>query len=152
MSRELILMRHAEAAPGAGGADDFARPLTPAGREAATAAAQRLLQQHGAPDLLVCSPAVRTATTAEAVRAALGSEVPVQSDARIYLASPGLLLQVLAECPDTARRVLLVAHNPAVSQLAAALHAGSGHVRPLATAEFRHFTLPGHWRELREPA
>ena len=145
-------MRHAQAAPAADSAADFGRPLTPAGRAAATSAAMRLLQQHGAPDLVLCSPAARTTATAEAVRPVLGGSTALQSDARIYLASAGMLLQVLAECPDAARRVLLIAHNPAVSQLAARLHAGGGHARSLATAEFRHFALAiDHWRDLREP-
>ncbi len=151
--RELILMRHGEAAPLVKAGTDFTRPLTAPGSAAAAVAALQIAQRHGAPDYLLCSPAVRTTDTAAALRTALRLDaVPLHSDARIYLASPGQLLQVIAECPDAARRVLLIAHNPAVSQLAATLQPGSGRARPLATAEFRHFVLPvAHWQELREP-
>jgi phosphohistidine phosphatase SixA len=74
----------------------------------------------------------------------------LRADARLYLASPDALLQALAKIPDAAHRVLLVAHNPAVSELAAALGTNA-RSRALATAEFRHFALPvEQWRELRE--
>jgi phosphohistidine phosphatase SixA len=152
--RELILMRHAEALPATPGAADFSRPLSNRGVEEASAAALRLLQQHGQPDCVLCSPAVRTTATASAVRTTLRlDDLPLRTDPRIYLATPGQLLQVVAESPEAARRVLLIGHNPAVSQLAAALQAGNGRSRSLATAEFRHFNLPVQdWQALREPA
>ena len=96
-----------------------------------------------------CAPRRRPRPCAP--RCGLG-ELPLRATA-LYLASPGPLLQVIAELPDTARRVLLIAHNPAVSQLAAALQPGSGRARPLATAEFRHFNCRSRTgSELREPA
>ncbi|HVN98482.1 MAG TPA: histidine phosphatase family protein, partial [Steroidobacteraceae bacterium] len=60
---ELILMRHAEALPAAIDAEDFARPLTEAGRAAAARAATALAGGH-AVDRLLYSPARRTTETA----------------------------------------------------------------------------------------
>lgn len=151
--RELIVMRHAEAAPQLPDATDFSRVLTERGRGAATSAALDLLQRHGAPDWILYSPAARTSSTAEAVRAALRLDPALlQADPRLYLATPDTLLQSLAEAPEGARRLLLVAHNPAISELAGALRADGSRHSSMATAEYRHFALPiDRWQELREP-
>ncbi|MFT9142880.1 SixA phosphatase family protein, partial [Acetobacter orientalis] len=69
MSRKLLLLRHAEAAPAPMGdfssAADHARPLTAAGLAAAQRCGLWLRQQGLSPDYVVCSPAVRTRQTLE---------------------------------------------------------------------------------------
>lgn len=119
---ELLLMRHAEAAPQAAGGTDYERPLTARGVEAATLAARTLQRLYGAPDFVLHSPAARTTETARLVhRALVLRDVPLLADPRIYLATHALLLAVLRELPPTAHRVLLVGHNPAISELAQVL-------------------------------
>jgi phosphohistidine phosphatase len=135
--RELLLMRHAEAAALAVGGTDYERPLTVRGAEAAKRAARRLGRQHGMPDYILFSPAERTARTAQLVHGTLGlGDVPLLADPRIYLATQPLLLDALRELPADVRRVLLVGHNPAISELAQAL-APAAVSMDLAPAEFR---------------
>ena len=126
----LVLLRHAEAAAagprGPSGADaDLARPLTPRGRAQARAAAEWLRAAGaGAVDLVLVSPALRTAQTwaelAEVLHPGTVREEPSLYDA------PALgLVHLLAALPEEVRSVLVVAHEPAVSAAAVAL-AGSG--------------------------
>jgi len=151
--RELILMRHAEAMPQSIDGTDFSRPLTRSGSAAATAAALALVRQHGTPDWVLHSAAVRTTETAAAVRTALQlKERALHADQRAYQASANRLLQLISEAPEGARRVLLVAHNPGVSELSSVLGTDGTRAAAMATAEFRHFRLPIlKWRELHKP-
>ena len=119
--RELILLRHAHAESATSGQDDRARPLSPAGLAEARAAGD-WLREHGlAPDRVLCSPALRTRQTLDA----LGETgcADVREDEAIYEASPGSLI-ALADAHGDARRLLLVGHNPGLEQLAALLHSG----------------------------
>ena len=117
--RELILLRHAEAAPGTDGKDDRERKLTEHGRNEARAAGQWLAEHHVKYDRVLCSPAERTKETAAL---ALGQVEPVFEDA-IYDATPGDLYELLDEQRD-AERVVLVGHNPGIEQLVAFLVEG----------------------------
>jgi phosphohistidine phosphatase len=147
--RELILMRHAEASPAGEAAGDYERPLTANGCEAATRAARALLIEVGAPQLILCSPALRTLSSAELAQKAL--QLPrsvISTEAAIYLATATTLLRVVAATDDAITRLLLIAHNPGISRLLARL--SSHHVdHALATAEYVCLPLPiSHWSEL----
>jgi phosphohistidine phosphatase len=138
--RELLLMRHAEAALRAIDGKDFDRPLTPSGRAAAERAGQRLRAQAPRPQRVLYSPAVRTTETAELVAAHLELErSALQPEPKIYLATGTALARVIAEIGAEYSCVLLIAHNPAISELAHALQPATA--RSLATAEWRLIPL-----------
>jgi phosphohistidine phosphatase len=114
----LIIMRHAEAVSATPGADDFSRPLTGTGRAAAERAAQRLRAGQPVPQLLLHSPAVRTAETARILAQSLCSPaLRIQAVPAIYLARGRTLQELLAQPEHAADCVLLVGHNPGVSEL-----------------------------------
>ena len=146
--RDLLLMRHAEAAPRAMDGTDFDRPLTASGRTAADRAAERLREAAPRPQLLLCSPARRALQTAERVSAQLGLAATVlHAEPRIYLATSLALARVIAELGGRHACVLVVAHNPAISELAHALQPAPA--RSMATAEWRHIPLSiDHWSAL----
>jgi phosphohistidine phosphatase len=138
--RELLLMRHAEAAARAIGGTDFDRPLTDSGRAAADRAGQRLRERAPRPRLVLYSPASRTSQTAELVGARLGLEpARLHAEPRIYLATSTALARVIAELGSDHSCLLLIAHNPAISELAHALQPAPAH--SMATAEWRHIPL-----------
>ena len=127
---ELVLLRHAEASPAALDGDDFQRPLTSSGREAARAAAARLSQQSWQADRLLYSPAVRTRETAALIAAAQRLE-PARLVAvpELYLATPRVLREVLQTHHAQARQLMIVGHNPGLSEWGAGLaaqHTGAG--------------------------
>jgi len=69
--------------------------------------------------LLLTSPATRALTTAEHLAKALGiKHKHIVVDDRLYAASASELLAVIAELGDEPRRVMLVAHNPGLTDLA----------------------------------
>ena len=130
----LTLLRHGLAAT-LSTTGDFARELETRGWDQARAAAF-VLQQSGLPlpDRILCSPAMRTRQTAARVMQELAlDEALLQLDQRLYLASAETLLEVVGEQRDP-RHLLLVGHNPGLSELALRL-GGALRSGGLATGE-----------------
>ena len=123
-SMQLTLLRHGLAEPAAAGGD-FARELDARGVAQARAAALAL--QHAGlplPDCILSSPALRTRQTAMQVVQTLAlDEASLQLEQRLYLASAETLLDVVRNLHPAARHVLLVGHNPGLSDLALRLGA-----------------------------
>ena len=107
----LVLIRHAEAAPGE---PDELRVLTPGGREQARRLGERLRADGLVPDALLSSPLLRARETA----AALGFGDPEASDAL----APGATADgVRAASAGRGKTVVAVGHQPDCSRIAAAL-------------------------------
>lgn len=126
---ELYIMRHGIAVDRgtAGYADDAKRPLTPDGRKRMKEITVGLMRAGFDPDWIVTSPLVRAAETAEIVADGLGGRVPRDDcDALRPGGSPEALLTFLAKQPGR-RRVLVVGHEPDLSELAARLVGAGRH-------------------------
>jgi len=117
--RVLALVRHAKSDWG-GPAPDHDRPLNARGRRDAPRMASRLAMTGLKPDVILASTALRARTTAEAFAAALGR--PVDLEPELYGADADVLLHRAAG--TGAQTVMVVAHDPGVSALAARLSAG----------------------------
>jgi phosphohistidine phosphatase len=114
---ELLLLRHAEAEPAALDGNDFQRPLTAGGRDAALTAAARLAALTWRPQRLLYSPAVRTAATATLLAHVLRLDTQVlQAVPELYLATPQALRAALRTWRGNAARVMIVGHNPGLSE------------------------------------
>lgn len=111
----LVLLRHAKSAWPDGMADQQ-RPLADRGRREAPAAG-RWLREHVRIDLVVCSPAVRTRQTWRLVSAELDEAPEFLIDDRIYDATVEQLVAVVRELPSSAATVLVIGHNPGLSDL-----------------------------------
>ena len=75
------------------------------------------------PDVVLCSPALRTRETLELVAKPLRAELAVEFDGELYLATERDLQARIEQVPDGAASVMLVGHNPGVGELAAQLAA-----------------------------
>jgi phosphohistidine phosphatase len=107
----LVLVRHAEAAPGS---PDELRTLTPEGREQARALGERLRAEGVLPDAVLSSPLLRARETAAALD--LGEPEP---DDRL---APGATVDSVREAAaGRGDVVLVVGHQPDCGQIAAAL-------------------------------
>ncbi len=115
--KTLWLLRHAKASAGGAGLADRDRPLTARGRDAAERIGRHLAERGARPDLVLCSPSVRTRETLELVAKRLGIELSVDFDDELYLASDRDLQARIQQVPDDAASVLLVGHNPGVAEL-----------------------------------
>ena len=111
----LVLVRHAEAAPGS---PDELRTLTPAGREQAKQLGEQLRARRIEPDAILTSPLLRAQETG----AALGFADPEPHD----LLAPGATEEDVREAVlgrgDT---VVVVGHQPDCGRIAAALGDGT---------------------------
>lgn len=119
--KHLLLLRHAKSDWGNAALHDLERPLNRRGLEAAPRIGRVLGEQQARPTLVLCSPAVRTRETATLALAAANSDAPVHFDERIYEAPASRLLEVLADADDAHAAVLLIGHNPGLSELLAHL-------------------------------
>nr|VFJ51791.1 MAG: phosphohistidine phosphatase [Candidatus Kentron sp. FW]VFJ56652.1 MAG: phosphohistidine phosphatase [Candidatus Kentron sp. FW] len=152
-ARELLLLRHAKSDWDAGAESDFERPLSKRGRRDAPRVGQWLRQEGLEPDLVISSPAVRARQTARKACKAFGIRADqIDWEARVYDASLGMLLDILAGCRQQTGRVLLVGHNPGLALLLTYL-CGSTLEPPsdgkvLPTATLARMGMPSDWREL----
>ena len=122
MARQLWLLRHAEAEPH-GSREDSARRLTERGEQQARAAGAAIARMDVQFDTILYSPKVRAAQTAELAAEGWEEEERAHMSAHSPLAGgfeAAQALDVLAGTgPDG--RVLLVGHEPDLSQIAASL-------------------------------
>jgi len=111
-------MRHADARWKDAGVSDLERPLNRRGISAAEAMARRLMELELVPDLLLVSPARRTQQTAEIVARELS--LPARRLLReeaLYLASATDLMKVVQATGPRVAHLLIIGHNPGVSEL-----------------------------------
>lgn len=127
---ELYIMRHGVAAAGRTPEypEDAKRPLTPVGKKKMQEISKGLKRLDVAVDWIVSSPLVRAVETAEIIAAALLAEGQLEQSETL---SPGgsaeALIAHLAKHPHR-RRVLVVGHEPDLSDLAARLMGAGRHV------------------------
>jgi phosphohistidine phosphatase len=115
--KELFLLRHAKAKVIKDGMEDKDRQLKKRGKLDAKNIGQWLKKQHLIPDAILSSPAVRTIETVKIIYEELQvNSLVIQEDARLYATDIEQLKTVLATCPETTKRVLLVGHNPELEQ------------------------------------
>lgn len=120
--KRLTLMRHAEARWQDATLSDLERPLNKRGRAAAEAMARRLKTLGLLPDLLLVSPALRTRQSAEILVREL--ELPARRlvlEEKLYLAGAVELLRIAHATAPRITHLLLLGHNPGLSELAGEL-------------------------------
>ena len=147
----LYLLRHAKSSWADPGLADRERPLAPRGRRDAKRIAKHLGRLGCSPELVLCSPAVRTRETLEVVRPVLAdSTIVLEED--LYGASSDRLLARLRRVPDTVASVMLVGHNPGLHQLALALASSGDELGRLEakfpTAALATLGVPKPWSRL----
>jgi len=126
---ELYIMRHGLAVTRGSirFSDDAQRPLEPEGKEKMREITEGLKRLDFAVDWIVSSPLVRALETAEIVAASLPASGPVEvCEALRPGGSPEEVLAYLAKRP-TRTRVLLVGHEPDLSDLTARLIGAGSH-------------------------
>lgn len=159
MTRQLVLLRHAKAEP-AGSLEDRLRPLALAGRRQASEVGTSLRAAGVQPDLVLVSSAVRTRQTWDLVRAGLGLGPEVaRIEDEVYTAGVRTLLGLLHDVDASVRTLLVVGHEPTVSQTAAALagpgsdESGTARVRVgVPTATYSVLDVPVPWASLEPDA
>jgi phosphohistidine phosphatase len=152
--RTLILLRHLKSSWDDPGLPDHDRPLAPRGRRAGKRIRREIQDEGIAPQLVLCSSAVRAVATWKAIRAGIPEDRRVRIEDGLYAASAESLLERLNGIPDEPETVLLIAHNPGIGDLAVGL-AGTGdaHARERMQAKYptgglATLTFDGSWADL----
>jgi len=122
--KHLYLLRHAKSGWDAPELDDFDRPLAPRGVEACAKMTAHLRGANIAPDMILCSSAVRTRQTHAGIAKAFPATPEVRFERDLYLASPRTMLAHLCAL-EGITGVMVIAHNPGIQHLAIELAAGS---------------------------
>ena len=131
----LTLLRHGRADWPAGQYADFDRPLDTVGLREAATAGTALAELVPTATLLLHSPAARTTETAIQIRRALREpSLQVIADQRLYLASAQRICAALDDWAREAAHVVVIGHNPGLSDLGRYLPGASG--RMLGTGQW----------------
>lgn len=114
----LTLVRHAKSSWRFGDLDDHSRPLNARGLADCQRMPPALAARFPVPDLLLVSDATRTIQTAESIAKALAlgaDRLRVREE--LYLADPGTMLSCVQAYGADHRHVMLVGHNPGITDL-----------------------------------
>lgn len=117
--KTLYLMRHAKSSWDDPGLRDVQRPLNKRGHRDAPVMGRQLKSQGILPQLIITSPALRAETTARYVAREI--DYPLSKiiiDKRVYEADEDDIWQVIREISETVDHLLLVGHNPGLTDLA----------------------------------
>jgi len=142
----LYFLRHGDAGPYTGAADDARRELTAAGVASLQAAAPLWRSLGLRPDVVLASPLARARQTAELFAAGVGlANVPIEDERLAPGADWSALARVVAGHPE-AGRVMFVGHEPDLSS-AVCLLTGASAIRmrkgAIACVEFPGDPEPG---------
>ena len=119
--RTLLLLRHAKSDYPAG-VVDHERPLAPRGEREAALAGDWLRAHTPAVDAVLCSTATRTRETLARTQI----EAPVSYVDRLYDATPGAVIDEINGVDPDVETLLVIGHEPAISQVALGLATPDG--------------------------
>jgi phosphohistidine phosphatase len=117
----VILLRHGKSDWSDSTLADIDRPLAPRGERASKRIAKYMRRKKIRPALVLCSSAVRTRQTLEAIEPSLGKSSAVELVPQMYAASESELLERLQALPESVSSVMLIGHNPGLQDLALVL-------------------------------
>ena len=117
--KRLILTRHAKSSWDDPMTPDHDRPLNDRGKAAAADLGQWLASRDYIPGEILCSDALRTRKTFSGIAPALPGTPVLELKPALYHAGPDVMMAVLRHA--TADVVMMIGHNPGISEFAARL-------------------------------
>lgn len=117
--KTLTLLRHAKSSWKERNLPDHARPLNRRGEKDAPAMAARIRDAGIRPSLILSSPAVRAWNTAKIVAKEINYPIEfLQREQELYMADVGDFLALLGRQDEKFNSVMLVGHNPGLTDFA----------------------------------
>ena len=115
----LTLVRHAKSSWKDTTLTDRQRPLNSRGERDAPEMGRRIADHGIRPSLILSSPAVRAWTTAKSIAAAMGYPAEfLQREETLYLASLDDLLDIVTAQDNGFNSLMVVGHNPGLTEFA----------------------------------
>lgn len=131
--KTLTLVRHAKSSWKNPQLSDRQRPLNKRGKRDAPIMGKRILDHGIRPSLIVSSPAARALTTARIIAAQISYPIEfLQREDSLYLASLDEILDVVAAQDNGFNNLMVVGHNPGMTDFANFLSPGLTNNLPTA--------------------
>lgn len=117
--KTLTIVRHAKSSWRNTGLSDEERPLNERGHRDAADMGKRIVDAGIRPSLIICSPAVRTSTTARIIATELGYPLEfLQREKGLYHSSVNGILDVIVAQDNEFNNLMVFGHNPAFTDFA----------------------------------
>jgi phosphohistidine phosphatase len=143
--KTLYILRHAKSSWKDPKLPDFERPLNRRGQRAAETLGQHFRNEEIVPDLVLCSPAIRTRETIEIIVKTAKWRTEVRYDERIYEAGAMRLFEVVSQIENDRKIALLVGHNPGLEELLQLL---TGNIEQMPTGALAELAIKtSKWSE-----
>jgi phosphohistidine phosphatase len=120
--KTLLLMRHAKSSWDDARLRDIDRPLNDRGRRDVPAMGDRLAKRDIFPDMIMSSPAERASHTATIIAPYVkmpASHIVLADE--LYMANADIFLSIVQLCDDNVDTLMLISHNPGITQFAGQL-------------------------------
>lgn len=114
--KSIIFVRHSKSSWESFSIPDHDRPLNNRGQKDSVFMGKKLKQSGYFPEVIISSTAKRAMKTAKNIAKELGIE-NIVSEAKLYLAPPHIFMQVISKLNDKVNTIMLVAHNPAMTDI-----------------------------------
>ena len=145
---DLLIIRHAKSREPDGAVADFDRPLNQRGVDDSTLMARIFSERLPRPDRILCSPARRSRDTAAFLVPGLIDPRRVDYPPELYLAPASTLLDWIRATPASSRTIMLIGHNPGLTELVNLLDGTDGPgLDNLPTLGAVHLTSSLSWAE-----
>ena len=117
--KNITLVRHAKSDWKDTSLSDKQRPLNRRGEQDAPEMGRRIVKHKIRPSLIIASPAVRAWTTAKAIASEISYPAEfLQREDSLYLASLNDLLDVIVAQDNGFNSLMVVGHNPGLTEFA----------------------------------
>ncbi|GAB3088263.1 SixA phosphatase family protein [Nocardioides zeae] len=143
-TRDLVLLRHGKS-DWSTGSPDRERPVGRRGRRQAAEAGAWLAAHGPRLDLALVSPAVRATTTWDLAAAHLATPPALVLHERVYTFDAGHLAALVAGLDDDHHAVVVVGHDPGLTDLASTL---AGRDVEMPTSALAWLRWEGRWDEV----
>lgn len=150
MIRTLILVRHSKAENRHSSSKDFDRSLTDEGKSDSMKMGNFLLKSGIIPDFIITSPAIRTYQTASIFANIFKIDSNnISTPGILYYCSAKATLDQIYGLPETINNLLVVAHNPGISDLSRGLSEGRSSYMDNTQVIFLTYNIE-HWHQVGE--
>ena len=120
--KKITLLRHGDSLFQDSSVNDWSRPLSPEGEKECHDVAKFIKDCHPLPSKIISSNARRTIETVKILleKNKWDSEI-LNVDRELYLASANLLTEKIQSQPESINDLIIVGHNPGLSELSSSL-------------------------------
>jgi len=148
--KKLYIVRHAKSSWAESDLSDYERPLNERGKRDAPRMGKRLKEKDFQPDLVLSSPAKRALSTARKICKAIDyNKDDIKTDKRLYHADEETILSVIHELKQKFNTVMLVGHNPGLTDFVNALSSNRLDIDNIPTCGVAAFSFPGdQWKDV----